>query len=47
MLVQYGAPERTREEFEDLLGGAGFDLVEVVPTRSPLSVIVARPVPAG
>jgi len=47
MLVQYGALERTREEFEDLLARGGFGLVEVVPTRSPLSVIVARPMPAG
>ena len=47
MLVQYGALERTREGFEDLLRGGDFELVEVVPTRSPLSVIVARPMPAG
>jgi hypothetical protein len=47
MLVQYGALERTREQFGDLLRGDGFELVEVVPTRSPLSVIVARPMPAG
>jgi hypothetical protein len=47
MLVQYGALERTREQFGDLLRGGGFELVEVVPTRSPLSVIVARPMPAG
>lgn len=47
MLVQYGALERTRQGFEDILRGGGFDLVEVVPTRSPLSVLVARPMPAG
>jgi O-methyltransferase domain/Dimerisation domain len=47
MLVQYGALERTREQFGDLLCGGGFDLVEVVPTRSPLSVIVARPMAVG
>jgi hypothetical protein len=43
MLVQYGALERTRREFRDLLEVGGFELTEVVPTRSPLSIIVARP----
>ena len=47
MLVQYGGLERTREEFEELLERGGFDMIEVVPTRSPLSIIVARPTPAG
>ena len=47
MLLQYSALERTDEEFQALLRGAGFDLVEIVPTRSPLSIIVARPLPAG
>ena len=47
MLVQYGGLERTREEFRDLLDAAGFELAEVVPTRSPLSIIAARPTPAG
>ena len=47
MLVQYGALERTRGEFQDLFARGGFELVEVAPTRSPLSVIVARPTPAG
>lgn len=47
MLVQYGALERTRREFQDLLDHGGFELTEVVPTQSPLSLIVARPLPAG
>lgn len=47
MLVQYGAQERTRQEFQALLGSAGFDLVGVVTTRSALSIIVARPLPPG
>jgi hypothetical protein len=47
MLVQYGALERTRTEFRDLLARGGFDMVEVVPTQSPLSVVVARPALAG
>jgi len=45
MLVQYGALERTEQEFQALLRNGGFDLTEVVPTRSPLSIIVARPMP--
>ena len=47
MLVQYGALERTREEFHELLKRSGFDMTEVVPTRSPLSIVVAQPVAAG
>lgn len=47
MMVQYGALERTRREFQDLLRSGGFDLTEVVPTRSPLSIITAEPMPAG
>lgn len=43
MMVQYGALERTREEFNGLLKSGGFDMTEVVPTRSPLSIIVAHP----
>ena len=47
MLVQYGALERTGQEFQALLRSSGFDLVEVIPTRSALSIIVARPVHAA
>jgi O-methyltransferase domain/Dimerisation domain len=43
MMVQYGALERTRQEFHDLLKCGGFEMTEVVPTRSPLSIIVAQP----
>jgi hypothetical protein len=42
MMVQYGAMERTREEFHNLLKDGGFEMAEVVPTRSPLSIIVAK-----
>jgi hypothetical protein len=45
MMVQYGALERTRQEFNVLLKSGGFDLTQIVPTRSPLSVIVAHPMP--
>jgi hypothetical protein len=43
MMIQYGALERTRQEFDDLLRCAGFAMTEVVPTRSPLSIIVGQP----
>jgi hypothetical protein len=45
MMVQYAALERTRQEFDDLLKSSGFDMIEVVPTRSPLSIVVAHPMP--
>jgi hypothetical protein len=45
MMVQYAALERTHSEFYDLLLRAGFDLNEVVQTQSPLSIIVAKPMP--
>ena len=44
MMVQYGAMERTRQEFDDLLKSGGFEITEVHPTRSPLSIIVAKPI---
>jgi O-methyltransferase/methyltransferase family protein len=44
MMVQYGAMERTHQEFDDLLKSGGFEVTEVRPTRSPLSIIVAKPV---
>ena len=43
MLVQYAALERTRQEFHNLLKSGGFEMTEVVPTRSPLSIIVGQP----
>ena len=42
MLVSHGALERTREEFDDLFAKGGFRLDRVIPTQSPLSVIVGR-----
>lgn len=44
MMVQYAALERTRQEFHDLLKGGGFELAEVVPTRSPMSIIIGKPI---
>jgi hypothetical protein len=43
MMVQYAALERTRQEFRDLLRNAGFEMIEVIPTSSPLSIVAARP----
>lgn len=45
MLVQYAALERTRQEFEELFGRAGFNLADVVPTPCPLSIILGTPKP--
>ncbi len=45
MMVQYGALERTHQEFHGLLKSGGFEMTEVIPTRSPLSIIVGRPMP--
>jgi hypothetical protein len=44
MMVQYAALERTRHEFHDLLKGGGFQMTEIIPTRSPMSIVVARPI---
>jgi hypothetical protein len=43
MLVANGGRERTEAEFAALFDTAGFSLTQVVPTRSPNSVVVARP----
>jgi hypothetical protein len=43
MLVMPGGKERTAEEFERLFAGAGFELTRIVPTKSPLSVVEAKP----
>jgi hypothetical protein len=41
MLVLLGGQERTEEEYQRLLHGAGFRLERVIPTHSPFSVIEA------
>lgn len=43
MMVQYAALERTPQEFHDLLKGGGFEVAEVIPTRSPMSIIIGKP----
>jgi hypothetical protein len=41
MLVCVGGRERTKAEYRTLLRGAGFELQDVVPTESPLHLLVA------
>jgi hypothetical protein len=43
MLVIPGGMERTEEEYRKLLAEAGFRLERIVPTRTEMSVIEARP----
>ena len=45
MMVQYAAIERTPQEFDKLLTNGGFKMAEIIPTGSPLSVIIAQPTP--
>lgn len=42
LLVSFGGRERTRQEFDALLRASGFALETVLPTASPMSMIVAR-----
>ena len=42
MLVGPGGQERTETEYHNLSSAAGFDLVEVIPTASRMSIIVGR-----
>lgn len=44
MLCITGGRERTEAEYRELLDAAGFELERVTPTRSPISVLEARPV---
>jgi len=41
MLALPGGKERTKEEFGDLFDHCGFELKNIVPTKSPLSVVEA------
>ncbi len=45
MLVMIAGQERTATEFRGLFGRAGFDLEEIIPTASPLSIVVGKPRP--
>jgi hypothetical protein len=44
MLVNLGGRERTEEEYRNLLSAAGFQLSQLVQTRTPSSLIEAHPV---
>jgi hypothetical protein len=41
MLVVVGGREGTEEEYQRVLSGAGFQMLRVIPTHSPFSVIEA------
>lgn len=43
MLVMTGGRERSAAQYETLLHGAGFRTEQVIPTASPMSIIIARP----
>jgi hypothetical protein len=43
MMAFVGGKERTRFEFLSLLHSAGFELEKIIPTKSPLCLLVARP----
>lgn len=44
MMVMSTGRERTAAEFRDLLDQAGFALEQIVPTPSPLSIVVGKPI---
>jgi hypothetical protein len=43
MLVMLGGLERTTSEYRDILRAAGFDLIRVIPTDAPVSVLESAP----
>jgi hypothetical protein len=43
MMVMATGRERTAAEFRDLLAQAGFALEQIVPTPSPLGIVVGKP----
>ena len=44
MMMMATGRERTAAEFRDLFGRAGFVLEQIVPTPSPLSIVVGKPI---
>ncbi len=44
MMAMLTGRERSEDEFAALLGGAGFELVEVAQMAAPTSLIEARPI---
>jgi hypothetical protein len=43
MIMMSTGRERTAAEFRGLLARAGFELEQIVPARSPLSIVVGKP----
>ena len=43
MLVNAGGRERTASEFRALYDRAGFELEHIIPTSSPLRIIIGKP----
>ena len=43
MLVMHRGRERTATEYGELHAQSGFELEQIVPTASPISLIVGRP----
>jgi hypothetical protein len=41
MLVSPGGMERTAEEYRALLAASGFRLTQIIPTKSPFSIVEA------
>jgi len=46
MLVNAGGRERTASEFRSLFEQAGFELEDIIPTPSPLRIIIGKSVPS-
>lgn len=44
MMVMTGGKERTAAEFRELLAAAGFELLRVIPTDVPTSIVEAQPI---
>ncbi|HJT66174.1 MAG TPA: methyltransferase [Pyrinomonadaceae bacterium] len=44
MMVMTGGKERTAAEFRELLSAAGFELLRVIPTDVPTSIVEAKPI---
>ena len=44
MMVMATGRERTAAEFRDLFERAGFALEQIVPTPSPLSIVIGKPI---
>jgi hypothetical protein len=43
MLIQTGGRQRSEAEFRDLLAGAGFRLLRVIPTAVRVCVVESEP----